>query len=127
MNRGQSRALWRNRIRQKAGNSRSVLPPQARMVAPLPRLSSTHVRVNELVFRGFESPSAWRIASAFERELTLLLEAHTLPAQWRENVARAHTAPVRLHWLTDTRRIGKQLAHAVFAFEADDRLTGMKK
>lgn len=127
MNRGQSRAQWRNRIRREAGNSRSVLQPQVRMAAPLPKLSSTNVRVNELVFRGFESPSAWRIASAFEQELTLLLQTQSLPEQWRGNVAHAHAAPMRLTSLTDTWRIGAQLARAVFALEADDRQPGMKK
>lgn len=127
MNRRQSRAQWRNRIRREAGNSRSALPPQVRMAAPLPGLNATHVRVNELVFRGFESPSAWRIASAFQQELALLLQTQSLPAQWRGNVAHAHAAPVRLNSHTDTWRIGEQLARAVFALETDERQPGMKK
>lgn len=127
MNRAQNRAQWRNRIRREAGNWRSPHLPQVRMAALLPKLNSTHVRVNELVFRGFESPSPWRIASAFEQELTVLLQTHSLPAQWHGNVAQAHTASLRLHSLTDTRRIGEQLAHAVFALKADNRQPGMKK
>ena len=132
MNRAQSRAQWRNRIRRERAamiGPRFAAPPiQAH--APSPRPRSTHVRVNELEFRGFENSAARRIAASFERELTLLLRDRPLPAHWRENSASVRTAPVRLRSLTDTWRIGEQLAHALFALEAEDRqagMTGMKR
>ena len=133
MNRAQSRAQWRSRIRQQraasAGDLQSAFATRVNTsVLARPRIaSSTHVRVNELEFRGFENSSARRIASYFERELTLLLQAHSLPAHWRGNLGRARTGPVRLHSLTNTRRIGEQLAQALFAFEADGDRPGLNR
>ncbi len=130
MNRAQSRAQWRSRIRRERaaaiGTPRPAFTPPVTAAKPLRKLG-THVRVNELEFRGFENSAARRIAASFERELTLLLQSRPLPMHWRENPAHIRTAPVRLRSLTDTWRIGEQLAHAVFAAEADDRQTGMKR
>jgi hypothetical protein len=119
MNRGQRRAQWRNRLRQESamrvGRVQPGSPQETRM--PVKLTGSTHVHIREMEFRGIERLAANRIAASFERELTVLLQAHALPGHWQGNPAQARTAPVRLHSLSDYRRMGEQLARAVFAFQ----------
>jgi hypothetical protein len=114
MNRGRQRAQWRTRFQQRIGRGQpNSLPVQTRKVG------SVQLRVNELVLRGFPKSSAHRIAAEFERELTSLLQARTLPPAWRESVAidGVRTAPLRLRSLTDARGAGEQLARAIFALQ----------
>jgi hypothetical protein len=130
MNRQQRRAQWRDRVRrQSAASGREAqigLKPRLNgQVKARPRDAAyTTVLVNELVLRGFERSTGQRIASTFEHQLSALLRTHSLPASLQKSLARARTEPIRLRSLTDTRRIGEQLAHAVFALQADERRRG---
>jgi hypothetical protein len=124
MNRGQRRALWQARFRRENAalgrDPQTVIAGQMGARTKAPRTAaSTHLRINDLVFRGFDNSAAWRIASAFEHELTTLLQTHPLPASWRGHITHGHANGLRLNSLADTRGIGEQLARAVFALRAD--------
>jgi hypothetical protein len=114
MNRGQRRAEWRGLMRGQQGGRES--PGRA-----AGGWSSTIVRVREIEFRGWDRVSAQRIASAFEGELRRLLQTHMLPPGWRGNADVVRVAPLRLQSLADARRIGEQLAHALFTLETQGR------
>lgn len=127
MNRGQRRAEWRIQNRRsiaeapRSGGGAEVRSPS------LGRFSggaaSVKMRVGEIVLRGFEKRYASRIASAFERHLTVLLRSGSLPSHWTRSskTATLQTAPLRINRQSDITGIGENLARVVFELRSQER------
>lgn len=128
MNRGQRRAQWQAQNRRvastRAAATQSLSPRPAGVPSARTQGGATSVQIRELILHGFDKITGHRIASVFEQELSRLLQQHPLPASWRQAPARARTNSVRIHSMSDTRRIGEQLAAAVFGLRAAELRTG---
>jgi hypothetical protein len=81
------------------------------------------MRVGEIVLRGFEKRYASRIASAFERHLTVLLRSGSLPSHWTRSskTATLQTAPLRINRQSDITGIAENLARVVFELRSQER------
>jgi hypothetical protein len=111
MNRRQQRTEWRARLQQK------IAPHKPAAARPAAKSRPVHLRINEIVFQGFPSASAHRIAFDFERELTALLQVRSVPQAWRSgsSIGKAQATPLQVRSLNSAGGVGEQLARAIFA------------
>jgi len=126
VNRAQKRSQWRESFRGQARASERTRPgqsvPTADARAPLTNPpsqshSTIHLRVEELVLRGFDKRDAPRIATAIEAELTQLIAARGVPSNWQRNLSagQIHADPARIPSRSNPRWTGEQIARAIYS------------
>jgi hypothetical protein len=113
MNRGQTRARWRERFRGEItqGSAR----PQSAKSASSHLPAAVSVRIEQLHLQSVSHRDGRRVADALQHELSSLLASGNIPNSWLQGqtIETARLQDVRLRPGAKTQVVGEQLARAL--------------
>lgn len=113
MNRRQTRAHWRSRMRAESGHSTS-LGRESSLALSKP-IAGISVRIEELRLQSFSQRDGRRIADALQHELSSLLAVGSVPGAWMHSRTTEKTRlnDIRIRAGAKPQAIGEELARAL--------------
>ncbi len=115
MNRRETRARWRDRIRSVSQAGALIGDGGVHSADVRWRKPDVTVRIEEMRFRSFPPGDARKIADALQQQLTALLIADGPPPAWLKArfIERAKTKPIRVGTGHQPAVLGEKIAHAL--------------